>query len=71
MFSTSTIASSTRMPITSDSASSVITLMEKPSKCMPMKAGITDSGSATAETNVARQSRRNSHTTSTARMPPS
>ena len=30
MFSTSTMASSTRMPITSDSASSDTTLMEKP-----------------------------------------
>ena len=71
MFSTSTIASSTRMPITNDSASSVITLTEKPSAYMPMKAGITDSGSATAETSVARQSRRKSHTTITARIAPS
>ena len=36
-----------------------------------MKVGITDSGSATAETKVARQSRRNSHTTSTASSAPS
>ena len=71
MFSTSTMASSTRMPTTSDSASSVITLMEKPSHCMPMKAGMTDSGSATADTNVARQSRKNSHTTTTASSAPS
>ena len=71
MFSTSTMASSTRMPTTRDSASSEITLSEKPSQCMPMKAGITDSGSATAETKVARQSRRNSHTTSTASSAPS
>ena len=71
MFSTSTMASSTRMPTTSDSASSVITLIEKPSQYMPMNAGITDSGSATADTNVARQSRRNSHTTSTASSAPS
>ena len=71
MFSTSTMASSTRMPITSDSASSVTTLMEKPSQAMPMKAGITDSGSATADTKVARQSRRKSQTTMTARMAPS
>ena len=71
MFSTSTMASSTRMPTTSDSASSVITLTEKPSRYMPMKAGITDIGSATADTKVARQSRRNSHTTITARMAPS
>ncbi|MOA60811.1 hypothetical protein D3C78_1857990 [compost metagenome] len=36
-----------------------------------MKAGITDIGSATAETKVARQSRKKSHTTITARMAPS
>ena len=71
MFSTSTMASSTRMPTTSDSASSVTTLIEKPSRYMPMKAGITDSGSATAETKVARQSRKNSQTTSTAKIAPS
>src|ERR671913_365072 len=66
MFSISTIASSTRMPMTSDSESSVTTLMEKPIRSMTQKAGITDSGSAVAETSVARQSRRNSQTTSTA-----
>ena len=71
MFSTSTMASSTKMPMTSDKASSVTTLMEKPSKYMPMKAGITESGKATAETSVARQSRKNSHTTTTAKMAPS
>ena len=71
MFSTSTMASSTRMPTTSESASSVTTLSEKARYCMPMKAGITDSGSATAETKVARKSCRNSHTTFTARIAPS
>ena len=35
------------------------------------KAGITDIGKATADTKVARQSRRNSQTTSTARIAPS
>ena len=38
---------------------------------MPMKAGMTDSGSATAETKVARQSRKNNQTTSTAKIAPS
>ena len=38
---------------------------------MPAKAGMTDSGSATAEIIVARQSRRNSQTTSTASSAPS
>ena len=71
MFSTSTMASSTKMPITSDNASSVTTLMEKPSRYMPMKAGMADSGSATADTKVAGQSRRNSHTTMTASTAPS
>ena len=71
MFSTSTMASSTSTPTTSDIASSVTTLTEKPRASMPMNAGITDSGNATAETKVARQSRRNSHTTSTASNAPS
>ena len=71
MFSTSTIASSTRIPTTNDSASKVMTLIEKPSRYIPMNAGITDIGSATADTKVARQSRRNSHTTSTASAAPS
>ena len=38
---------------------------------MPMKAGMTDSGKATADTSVERQLRRNSHTTITARIAPS
>ncbi len=71
MFSISTMASSTRMPTTSDSDSSVTTLMVKPNRCMTAKVGITDSGSAVAATSVARQSRRNSHTTSTASSAPS
>ena len=71
MFSTSTMASSTRMPTTSDKASSEITLTLKPSRYMPANAGITDSGSATADTNVARRLRRNSQTTSTASTAPS
>ena len=46
MFSTSTIASSTSIPTTSDSASSVTMLMVNPNRYMPMKVGITASGSA-------------------------
>ena len=38
---------------------------------MAANVGMIDSGNATADTNVARQSRRNSHTTITARMAPS
>ena len=71
MFSISTIASSTRMPTTSDSDSSVTTFSEKPKKYMTPKAGRIDSGSAVAATKVARQSRRKNHTTITARMAPS
>ena len=71
MFSISTMASSTRMPTTSDSDSSVTTLSEKPSRYMAPKVGMIDSGSAVAETSVARQSRRNSQTTSTASSAPS
>ena len=71
MFSISTMASSTRMPTTSDSDSSVTMLMEKPRACIAANAGITDNGKAVAETRVARQSRRNSQTTITARTAPS
>ena len=38
---------------------------------MAMKAGMTDKGKATADTKVARTSRKNSHTTSTAKIAPS
>ena len=71
MFSTSTMASSTRMPTTSESASSVRMLIVKPKYCMPTKAGIIDSGSATAEISVARAECRNSQTTTTASSAPS
>ena len=71
MFSTSTIASSTKIPTTNDSASKLMTLMEKPRYHMPMNAGMTDKGRATAETNVARKSRKNNQTTSTANKAPS
>ena len=57
--------------MTKDKASSVTTLIEKPKYAIPMKAGMTDKGSATAETKVARRSRRNSQTTSTANIAPS
>ena len=71
MFSISTIASSTRMPTTSDIDSSVTTLSVKPIRYMAAKVGMIDSGNAVAETKVARQSRRKSQTTTTARMAPS
>ena len=71
MFSISTIASSTRMPTTSDSDSSVTPLSVKPSRCIAAKVGIADIGSATAAISVERHSRRKNHTTSTASTAPS
>ncbi len=71
MFSISTIASSTRMPTTRLRLSSVTTLSVKPIRYIAPKVGITDSGSAVAATKVARQSRRNNQTTSTASSAPS
>ena len=71
IFSTSTIASSTKMPITRDNASRVMTFNENPKYSMPIKAGITESGKAIAETKVARQSRKNNQTTKIASKAPS
>ncbi len=71
MFSISTIASSTRMPTTSESDNRVTTFRVKPNRYMNPKAGRIDSGSAVAAMKVARQSRRKSQTTSTARKAPS
>ncbi|MNV22496.1 hypothetical protein D3C71_1134720 [compost metagenome] len=71
MFSISTIASSTRMPTTTDNASRVIMFSVKPKKYITAKVGMIDNGSASAATQVARQSRRNSHTTSNASSAPS
>jgi hypothetical protein len=71
MFSTTTIASSIRMPIDSDSAISVSTLSVKPSIAMRMNDETTDTGSASDVMAVAFQSFRNSMTMSTVRMAPS
>ena len=71
IFSISTMASSTRMPTTTASASSVTVLSEKPRKAIAAKVGRIDSGRAADAISVARQSRRNSHTTIMARMAPS
>ncbi|KFB72499.1 MAG: hypothetical protein AW09_002313 [Candidatus Accumulibacter phosphatis] len=59
------------MPTTSDSDSAVTTLKVKPIRYITAKVGIADSGSAVADTRVARQSRRKNQTTMTARMAPS
>ena len=71
MFSTSTMASSTSNPMTSDSASSVTVFIEKPSQYIAANVGMIDNGKAEADTSVARQSRRNSQTTAIARIAPS
>jgi hypothetical protein len=59
------------MPTTTDKASRVMMFNEKPNQYMTAKVGITDSGRATAEIQVARQSRRNSQTTNKASSAPS
>ncbi|MCY1249205.1 hypothetical protein D9M72_627170 [compost metagenome] len=71
MFSISTIASSTRIPVASVIARKLTRFSEKPSRSMIQKVGIAESGSATAEISVARQLRRNSMTTMTASSAPS
>ena len=71
MFSTSTMASSTRMPTTTDNASRVIRFRLKLNKYITAKVGIIDSGKATDEIHVARQSRRKNQTTNTASNAPS
>jgi hypothetical protein len=71
MFSISTMASSTRMPIVSDSASRLMPFSDWPSGSSTRKVGISDIGMAVAVMNVARQSRRKMNTTTTARTAPS
>jgi len=71
MFSISTMASSTSTPATRLSASSERKLSVKPIRSMNQKVGIADSGIASAEITVARQSRRNRNTTMTASTAPS
>src|SRR5205823_3701012 len=71
MFSISTMASSTSTPATSDRASRLIEFSVKPIHCMNANVGIADSGMASAEISVARVSRRNRNTTSTASTEPS
>ena len=71
MFSISTIASSTSSPITTLNASRVIMFRLKPSHWITAKVGMMDSGRAIADTQVARQSRRNQNTTASASSAPS
>ena len=71
MFSISTIASSTRMPVLSVIARKLMRLSEKPSMSITQNAGKMDSGSEIATITVARKLRRNSITTMTASAAPS
>ena len=71
MFSISTTASSTRMPMTRVRASRVTTFSEKPMIAMKAKVGTSDTGMAMAVIRVARHSRRNRNTTSEASSMPS
>ena len=71
IFSISTIASSTSTPATRLNASSEMLFRVKPIMSMNQKAGIADSGMASAEIMVARQSRRNRKTMTTASTAPS
>ena len=64
-FSTTTIASSTTMPIASTSPNRVSVLIEKPSKCSTAKVPTTDTGTAISGMIEARQVCRNRITTST------
>ena len=71
MFSISTIASSTRMPVERVIASRLTMLSENPSISMAQNEGRIDSGSVIAAMTVARKSRRKMNTTMTASAAPS
>ena len=66
--STTTIASSTTMPIASTSASSETVLAEKPSASITANVPISDTGTAISGISVARKLPRNRKTTITTRM---
>ncbi|MNT25301.1 hypothetical protein D3C72_1608150 [compost metagenome] len=67
-FSTTTMASSTTMPIDSTRPNRDRVLSEKPIRCMTAKVPISDTGTAMRGISDARQLRRNSTTTMTTRM---
>ena len=71
MFSISTMASSTRMPVTMVMASRLTRLSEKPAASMAQNAGMMERGKAMAAISVARQSRKKMSTTTMARRAPS
>ena len=71
MFSTSTVASSTRMPIARASPPSVIRLIVLPDSHSPITAAISASGILSTTTSTLRQSRRNNSTISPVSTAPS
>src|SRR5437868_2222572 len=71
MFSISTMASSTRIPVDSVIARNETRFSEKPKMSIAQNAGKIDSGSEIAAMMVARRSRKNSSTITTARKAPS
>lgn len=66
MVSISTIASSIRMPVTGVMPSRLMVFRKKPRSLITMKAGMIESGRATAVIRVARQFRRTTNTASIA-----
>ena len=71
MFSISTMASSTRIPVESVMARKLTRFSENPRMSIAQNAGKIDSGSEIAAMMVARMSRRNRSTMMTARIAPS
>ena len=67
-FSSTTMASSTTMPIASTRPNSVSRLIEKPSRYMPAKVPRMDTGTAISGISVARQFCRKTKTTTTTRI---
>ena len=64
-FSTTTMASSTTMPMASTSPNRLSALIEKPNRCITAKVPTTDTGTASSGMMEARQVCRNRITTST------
>jgi hypothetical protein len=67
-FSRTTMASSTTMPMASTMPNRVRRLIEKPSRYMPAKVPMIDTGTAITGIRVARQFCRNTNTTNTTRI---
>ena len=70
MFSSTTIAASTTMPIANARPASEITLIVRPSAAIATNAPITDTGIASETTSDARTERRNNSSSTAANAPP-